>query len=143
VLLFESVVAGDPVPLGRHRTATRDRHGRLLARPHHFNPKATADYQEKLVEEFQLRIMGHRSDFPLDDPLWLDVEFRLARPRSVHRRYPQTKPDLSNLTKMVEDALEKAGVVVNDSRFVDGTVRKRYSEFGSSPTVAVKIRRLE
>ena len=74
-----------------------------------------------------------------DGPLHLQLVFKMPRPRSVKgQRYPAVKPDLSNLEKAVEDALE--GIVyTNDSRIVSKTSRKIYSEDGFSG-VYIKVK---
>lgn len=64
---------------------------------------------------------------PLDGPLGLSLEFRFPMPKSVPKRlkepgqwrFKRTAPDLSKLQRAVEDSLEAAGLISNDSRIVD------------------------
>lgn len=66
---------------------------------------------------------------PLDGPLQADMVFSLTRPRSHYRTgrnahllrdtapvRPISPPDLSKLARSTEDALETAGLIVNDAR---------------------------
>lgn len=58
---------------------------------------------------------------PLDGPVYLKVTYVYAFPASAPKRGPQrqlktTRPDLSNLTKTVEDALTRAGAFHDDAQ---------------------------
>lgn len=75
---------------------------------------------------------------PLDGALRLDLEIRLPVPASWSgkRRQrclqgserPNKRPDRGNYLKLAEDALERAGYVVDDARIVEGDVSKVYAE---------------
>ena len=79
---------------------------------------------------------------PFDGPLRALLAFTLKSEAKIKKgfHWAAVTPDWDNLGKLVSDALEKAGVVHNDSRFVDVTVTKRY---GMNPGVAIKIFKLE
>jgi Holliday junction resolvase RusA-like endonuclease len=85
-------------------------------------------------------LMSHpaRPPSPRDGPLRLDVEIRLPVPGSwsaAKRRRalegelrPDRRPDRGNFLKLAEDALERAGFLVDDARIVEGDVSKVYAE---------------
>ena len=66
----------------------------------------------------------HAARTPLDGALGLTIEFRFPMPASRSKRVRQlgripktTAPDTSKLVRCVEDALQAAGLVVDDARF--------------------------
>lgn len=71
---------------------------------------------------------------PLSGPVSLYVRFSLPRPKSVKRAMPYVKPDLSKLTRAVEDALN-GFAYKDDSQVVRLDVRKEYSEDGYGSAV--------
>lgn len=68
----------------------------------------------------------------LDEPVRLDVQFRLAAPQRMPRgrRGCDRYPDLSKLIRSTEDALVTAGVIADDARIVTIHASKEYA---SSP----------
>lgn len=50
------------------------------------------------------------------------------------------RPDLDNLLKGVNDALEWGGVLKNDSQITDSSSRKRYAEIDGIPRIEVTIK---
>jgi len=72
---------------------------------------------------------------PLDQPLRCVVE--AVRSPQKKRTWAHTKPDADNYMKAAGDALEKAGVLVNDSRIVDLRCIKRHATEGEEPCVKV------
>jgi Holliday junction resolvase RusA-like endonuclease len=48
-------------------------------------------------------------------------------------------PDVSNLAKAVEDALEKAGILANDSQINSLRASKRYAEVGEDVGIVVEL----
>jgi Holliday junction resolvase RusA-like endonuclease len=67
---------------------------------------------------------------PLDGPLGLIIEFRLTRYKSTRKDavWQISQPDASKLLRSTEDALQTAGVVVDDSRFCFETIMKVFSD---------------
>lgn len=58
------------------------------------------------------------SDFEIiDKAMILSCQIYLDRPKSVKRKYPEVKPDLSNYIKGIEDAMNKL-VYTDDSKIV-------------------------
>jgi Holliday junction resolvase RusA-like endonuclease len=82
---------------------------------------------------------------PLDGPLDLELTFVLphnATSRRKKRRLHCTTPDLDKLVRSVCDALEKGGVIANDSRIASFMVDKRYQADGEEPGVFVDVKEL-
>ncbi len=82
-------------------------------------------------------IAGVHHGAPLEGPLELCLYFQLPRPRTHLRRdgsprpsaaaYPTTRPDVTKLTRAVEDA--DSGILWrDDAQVVTQTVTKRYGE---------------
>ena len=124
----EIVIPGCPVPKGRARSAVI--HGRVV----HYTPKPTKDY-ESLARSYAMQAMAKRK--VMDGPVFLAVRFYLPIPESWSKKKkesalclaisPITKPDLSNLVKAVEDAMN--GVVWrDDSQVTCMQVEKFYSD---------------
>lgn len=67
----------------------------------------------------------------LDEPVAIDITFRLPRPKSSPKRrlYPDGRPDVDKLGRAVLDAI--TGIIItNDSRVVDLNTRKRFAMDG-------------
>ena len=63
-----------------------------------------------------------------EGPIAMSIIFRFKRPKSAKKRpYPSVKPDLSNLTKLLEDAAN--GILYkDDSAICQSYVQKVYGE---------------
>jgi Holliday junction resolvase RusA-like endonuclease len=92
------------------------------------------DYQQECI-----RFLEKLKTETLDGPLWAEYTFFIKRPE--HRknaRFPDTKPDHDNLVKSMQDCLERAGIIENDSRIVQCTTRKVFcSGEGSNGVIQV------
>jgi crossover junction endodeoxyribonuclease RusA len=68
---------------------------------------------------------------PLDGPLVLTLEFRLAPPSSASRKKlalgPCRKPDLDKLLRSTLDGLCEGGLMVDDARVVEIRASKSYA----------------
>jgi len=97
--------------------------------------------------------------FPPEQPLVLEVTYYMPRPKSHFRTgrragelkptafpWPVTKPDLTNLTKGLEDVLadwprgQPALVYAGDQQIVDHVIRKRWAN--SDPGAEVRVMRV-
>jgi Holliday junction resolvase RusA-like endonuclease len=77
-----------------------------------------------------LAASGRRPRAPLDGPIRLEATFVFAHPTRTDEH--TDKPDASNLIKVCEDALARAGFLLADQRVADlGPVRKRWGPVGS------------
>lgn len=82
----------------------------------------------------------------LSSPVQLDVTFYMPIPKStsaIRKKqmlngmiWPICKPDRSNMLKFIEDCLQDAEILSNDSIIVDGSTRKIY---GLTPKTLIKI----
>jgi Holliday junction resolvase RusA-like endonuclease len=117
---------GDPIPLKRHRT-----HG-----------KRTYDPSARDKRDWLASIHSLAPAEPWAGPVVLDVVFSLTQPayhytakgdikeRYLHER-PTKRPDLSNMLKFIEDAMN--GVFyVDDSQIVQVSMSKRWHQNASS-----------
>lgn len=128
---------GVPVPKARPRFL---KSGRAYSDP------ASAAYA-KAVAWSAKAAMGHRK--PLAGALSADIVFYMPWPKSLsdddiaeriamNETHVTTKPDLSNMVKNVEDALN--GIVYrDDSQITDLTVRKRYC---NNPGIVMQIKQI-
>lgn len=125
--MIEFFIPGEPVPKARMRV--RLTRGRLWRQ----TPEETVRWETYL----KTCAGEYAPETLIDEAFRMEMHFILTKPPSLpkKRRFPDRKPDWSNLVKSVEDALE--GVIyTNDSRCVEGFVTKRY---GEKPGVRVKI----
>lgn len=137
-------VPGEPVGKGRARSG-RTKQGRVV----HFTPDKTVKY-ESTVALFAAQAMGGR---PLMlGPLGMEVVMYLSIPASWSKKkaeaaeagmvLPTRKPDTSNVTKAVEDALN--GVVYKDDvQIVWSRVYKEFAKRNEQPRVEVRVYELE
>lgn len=126
--LLELAVTGEPIPQGSKSVS---RAGRL----YDANPRLKA-WRKHMTECFAYE-WGDKD--PLDKPLAIEIRFYLPRPVSAKNDYADKKPDIDKLTRAAFDSLEAAGVIRNDSRFVDLVAIKRRPD-GTPPFMYVKIK---
>lgn len=124
-------IPGPPVGKGRPRLT---RHGRA------YTPKLTKDWESKAVTILR----AHWRRQPLEGPCRLVVEAVKARPKAMQsRRYPDAecwrtkKPDADNVGKAAADAIEKAGLILNDSQIVEMVCRSLYAAKNQPPCVRI------
>ena len=122
-------VLGNPKPLKRHR------HSKF----------GTYDPSKKDKKDFYFQALKHKPSKPFSKNVFLNLNFHIKRPKShyrtgkyshllklnkcYHHSYHTQKPDLSNLIKFVEDALEGAnGFFTDDCKIVDIIAKKFWVE---------------
>jgi len=148
-LAFSLVVHGLPVPQGSMKAMVRphpvQRAPSGLCRGGNRHVAVTSDNPDLKAWRERVKLeatFALRRPMPalkaIDGPCALYATFYLPRPKSAPKRivYPATKPDVDKLARAVGDALKDAGVVTEDSRFVDLCVFKR---FGDQPCVAIGV----
>ena len=80
---------------------------------------------------------------PLEGALEVKMVFKLERPKSSKRRWPTVKPDLSNFTKGIEDALNGIAYI-DDCQIVRERLDKEYLDGPEyQPCVEIQIEELE
>jgi len=130
--LYRATIPGEPVPKGRPRLG---RNGRT------YTPAKTIKWEKEAAWALRENVPASG----LDQPLELHVDVYCSRPKSHSRKRraareaKSTKPDGDNFLKAVCDALEKSGVVVNDSRIWSMSVRKWWCGEDDEPRVDVKL----
>lgn len=139
--MIEFFIPGKPVPKARARVVRR-RDGKVMS----FTPEATANF-ELHVKFIAAGAMQGKA--PLSAPLCMDMVICLSPPQSWSRKkidaaiegrvLPTVKPDVSNVQKAVEDAMN--GIVyIDDSQLCQINTRKCYS---AHPGVKVTVKQLE
>ena len=127
------IIPGQPVAKGRPRFS---RNG------HAHTPRKTALWADR-ASIIMRDVCGTAM---MDGPLKLEVIAVFQRPKNRYRkrdpdgRYWHTvKPDKDNVEKSVSDALQKAGVVRDDSCICTGPTSKFYAAKGEGPCVIVHL----
>lgn len=110
--------------------------------------------KQSIVLSLKQKIMNS-SSFPLCCPMRIDVYFEMPIPKSWSkkklklfqsnweqgiRQWHEKKPDRTNCLKLIEDCLEKSGILSNDSIVVCGDTQKYYSP---DPKTIIIIQPLE
>lgn len=136
---IDLTIYGDPVPQGRPRFK---RIGNFVKT---YDPLKSKDWKESV------RWQAVQQKAPmLSGPLTMRLEFWLSRPKSIPKKilYPIKKPDLDNLQKAVQDALEKI-CYERDSQIIQIQAIKCYvavpeysSNRPSKPCVKISIKEL-
>jgi Holliday junction resolvase RusA-like endonuclease len=143
---IEFVVPAVPVALPRKRSkVVKGKNGQVHAQT--YTP--TADKSNSLKTLIAYAFSQSHQGPPLTGPVGLDVDFVFHRPASMvwkkkamPREWKSSAPDLSNLVKLVEDALNKLAFV-DDAQIVDGRNRKLICNALEQPHIRVKIYRVE
>lgn len=132
---IQFTIPGTPVAKARPRV-TRTGHA--------YTPKKTSDY-EKLVKVYAIKTMTEHGLKPTEEAIRLDVQAFFPIPASWTKAKKEkalngdlkhtTRPDLSNIVKAVEDAMN--GIVYkDDSQISEIVCVKRYS---MSPRVDLTV----
>ena len=113
-------VLGDPVPQGSKTPG--------IIRPKGGPPRAIVrDANDKLLRPWRQAVAAEAAAVagptPMDGPLALTVDFRMAMPASRPKRirvlgrwWCSTKPDLDKLVRAVMDAMKDGGLIRDDAR---------------------------
>lgn len=129
-------------PQGKARARTVINNGRV----HTYTPDKTAEYEKLVKTIYRQASKGQMMD---DGPIMVTITAVFEPPASVSKKqleamldgrsFPQKKPDLDNILKIILDALN--GVAYADDKNVIGVVGKK--EYGMSARVEVKLEILE
>mgnify|MGYP001602118616 FL=1 len=131
---FEVRIYGLPVAQGRPR-AFKLPSGQIRV----YDPQKSRDWKRTV----QGQALMCKPERLLVGALVGEMDFYLPRPKSAPKRvvYPTTRPDLGNLVKAVEDAIQ--GVVYqDDSLIVSLRVAKHYATESTPPSVYVRLEEL-
>ncbi len=125
-------VAGEPKPKGSLKHIGR---GRLVEQV-----KGSGTWRERIAWACREQYTGS----PLDAPAVVDVEVRVAPPKSAPKRrvtLPATRSsgDVDKHARNVLDALVDGGVLADDSRVVDLRIRKRHCLPTEAPGALITV----
>ena len=105
--------------------------------------KAVGPWREAVRTETQ-RALGVPI---LDGPVWVDISFRLPRPRGHHGKRgllpsapkaPAVKPDLDKLARAVLDGIVAGGAIRDDAQVCVLAVEKVYAD-DAAPGCRIKV----
>ena len=145
-------IPGEPVPWAAKQTSRKTGHRYIPAR----QEEATGRVIRAVQEALQRGVPG----FLADEPLELSAFFYVKRPkrhygtgknsRTIKPAFvdarPTGKPDLSNLTKLLEDGLVLGGLLPDDDQivgFYHGPKKFYTSTLEELPRTVARIRRVE
>lgn len=125
-------------PVGKARA-------RVTRTGHSYTPQKTVDYEKAVRDAFLTQC---KESYPKDEPLSLSFTAWYPIPKSASKKRrqqmlagiirPTVKPDLSNVLKSIEDAIQSDTAYHDDSQIVElGRIRKFY---GEEPGVEVWIK---
>lgn len=140
-MTIKFIIPGDPVGKGRPRFGRR---GNFVQT---YTPDKTVNYETLVKLEYERQCGDYRFDD--ETPLDMRIFAFLPIPKSVSKKKRQAmidkkirpikKPDSSNITKIIEDALN--GIAYkDDTQIVDSQIRRFY---GETPKVVVYIMEAE
>lgn len=141
-MIYEILVPGVPVAQPRQRHRVLHSGGRAFAS--NYTPKDSPVNAFKAACQLHAQMIFSESDL-LDEPIGMDLVFVLPRPKSVPKRLGDgrqrhvSRPDVDNLRKAVQDALE--GIVYrNDSLVCESQTIKYRAAAGEQCSTTITIR---
>ncbi len=150
--VIEFIVYGKPKAQKRHRTFTKDKHGRRLPFPIKLDP--SKDDKASLLAQ----VMQHRPDAPWTGPIEMRIKWVMPRPKSHYRTGAHAgelrpdsplyctshrRSDSDNLEKLVADALD--GVFYLDDCQIAAVhkVKVYDTTLPETPRTEITLRKLE
>ena len=131
-------------PLGKGRPRATVQGGRARV----YTPTATANWEHFAADELRFYMAGKPA---MTGPLGCEIvavfprtAALLAKSKIGYKyptwRLPHTvKPDADNIAKSVLDAVEKAGIILDDKQIALLTVGKHWAMISEQPCVEVRI----
>jgi Holliday junction resolvase RusA-like endonuclease len=113
-------IIGLPAPQGSKRHVGN---GRMIEASNKVGP-----WREAVVQAVSARFAELDDYTRFTEPVQVDVEFYLPRPKTVRRLWPSVPPDLDKLERGLFDALTIAGVWADDALVIRSCSIKRYAE---------------
>ena len=116
-------VLGEPVPQGSIRSLGKGRPSI------HSNGARLLPWRESVQHAFEDTGNHHLAGetLPIEGPVAIDVTFTVRKPASAPKRrrtWPIRRPDGDKLLRTIFDAAQAAGIVRDDSQFIDWHGRK-------------------
>jgi len=132
-------VSGKPIPQGSKRIVQPN--GATRARLIDVKPKELKAWRADVADEYRWQgrygTDEHNTDI-LEGPVYLHLEFRLPRGKTVKRELPCVTPDLDKLCRAVLDAL--TGVAYKDDGQVVHVSASKHYEGAKGPGVEIEVR---
>lgn len=134
--MIKLIIPGQPIGKGRARTVRNKYTGNV----HSFTPEKTASY-ENLIKTIAMQHFEQpcKSEIILDISAYYQIPTSASKTKKTQMLCgeikPLTKPDLSNVIKSVEDALNGVAYF-DDNQIIKIAADKRYDD---NPRVEVKI----
>jgi len=108
-----------------------------------YTPKETVDFERSVAQ----LLADHRPPSLLEGPVTMLVTFVLPRPKRLYRKKDPSqmvkcfkKPDLDNLAKSLNDAIDRNGGYWHDDAQVQGmSMKKLYAEKLGQPRIELWI----
>lgn len=138
--IFAITIPGDPVGKQRPRLSARGGHARA------YTAKATREWESDAARRMAEAHGPHVEKGPLMVVVRAvkDRPQRLMRKRDPEDRIWRTvKPDADNVGKSALDALEKAGVIANDSEVAVCRFESLFTALWEDPCVEIEVYELE
>lgn len=110
-------IFGEPVAQGRPKAFRSGNHIGM------YDPKKSSTWKDSV----RMQAIAKKTEM-LSGAIYMETTFYLTRPKSLPKKvvYHVKKPDVSNLVKAIEDALE--GICYhNDSQIVKSVIQKEYT----------------
>jgi len=126
------ILYGKPVAQGRPRAARR---GKFITL---YDPAKSRSWKAQIVEQVRNQLTNQPL---LSGPISLTLIFYMPKPKSLPKKkalYHVKRPDLSNLEKAVEDALNDV-VYIDDSQVFEKHSYKIYASENLRPGVKIEI----
>lgn len=118
-----------------------------------YKKKANAIYEQDIIDQLK----SHNTICnALDCPISLSIDYYVKIPTTINKvhlkakerralefKYANNKPDLNNITKTIEDCIERAGIITDDMNVVEHHERKFYGIVGDKKEYAyITIKKL-
>lgn len=148
--MSEFVAVIHQAPLGKGRPRATVRNGRARV----YTPTATADWEHFAAMELRVAYVDAcdpENTKYMSGPLGCEIVAVFPRTAELLKKgkagykYPTwrlphaVKPDADNVAKSVLDAVEKAGIILDDKQIALLTVGKHYAMIHEEPRVEVRI----
>lgn len=98
--------------------------------------KALPEWRESVI---LIGRHAHRPHPPIDAPVVVVVTFYRKSPKRPQFDYPAVAPDTDKLQRAIGDALEKAGILRNDSRIVTWVAQEEYAKPGDKIGAQIEV----
>ena len=122
----------NPVPASRPRHASRGSGKKAIVTSYYVGKYA--DYRKEFPFVRKIGLAGWGD--PLEEPLCLDLEFVVQRPKTTKLLFP--KPDIDNYIKAFLDVCN-GYIWVDDHQIVAITANKRWADVGEDPGTRAMI----